>query len=158
MEGKPGGGDEEQKLYIASICGPKVRQNEDISNADLEENFGRYGEVVGVFQEREMDGGMKKGSGYIEFSDEDPMHWAVMVGVHKVQTAVLKVESGLRWWQQEEVRIKRQQQKQAGPHKQGTLGEQPPKGPKSALKGEQGPPGEGAFKSKSVPEKNTQSA
>ena len=51
---------------------------------------------------------------------------------------------------QEEVRIKREQQKQAGPQRQGTSDDQPPKGPKPALKGEQGHQGAGAFKSKSV--------
>ena len=54
---------------------------------------------------------MNKGSGYIEFSDEDPVDRAVLVGVHNVQTAVLKMERGLSWWQQEEVRKKREQQK-----------------------------------------------
>ena len=44
-----------KKRYLASIHGPKVGRNEDISNPDLEEYFGRYGEMVGVFQEREMD-------------------------------------------------------------------------------------------------------
>ena len=62
-----------KRLYIASIHGPNVGRNEDISDAVLEEYFGKYGKVVGVSQEREMGGGNKKGSGYIEFSDEDPL-------------------------------------------------------------------------------------
>ena len=45
-------------------------------------------------RETEIDGGKKKGSGYIEFSDEDPVDRAVLVGVHNVQKAVLEVESG----------------------------------------------------------------
>ena len=42
-----------------------------------------------------MYGGKKKGSGYIEFSDEDPVDQSVLVGVHNIQTAVLKIERGL---------------------------------------------------------------
>ena len=95
-----------KKLYIASIHGPQVVRNKDISDADVEEYFSSYGEVVGVSQERERDGGKKKGSQYVKFSDEDPVDQAVLVGVHNVQTAVLKVERSLSWWQQEEVRIK----------------------------------------------------
>ena len=85
-----------KKLYIARIHGPQDGQKEDITDADLEEYFGRYGEIMGVSRETEIDGGKKKGSGYIEFSDEDPVDRAVLVGVHNVQTAVLKVEGGSR--------------------------------------------------------------
>ena len=77
-----------------------------MSQTQIEEYFSRYGEMVGVSQEREIDGGKKNGSGYIKFSDEDPVDRAILVGVHNIQTAVLKVERGLSWWQQEEVRIK----------------------------------------------------
>ena len=56
-----------KKLCITRVHGPKFGPNEDTSDADLEEYFSKYGKVVGVSQERE------KGSGYIEFSDEDPL-------------------------------------------------------------------------------------
>ena len=62
-----------KRLYIASIHGPQVRRKEDISDADIKNYFSRYGDVVGVSQERKRDGGKKKGSGYVEFSDEDPV-------------------------------------------------------------------------------------
>ena len=52
-----------KKLYIASIHGPQVGRNKDILDVDIEEYFRRYGEVVGVSQESERDGGKKKGSG-----------------------------------------------------------------------------------------------
>ena len=110
-------------------------------------------------QEREMDGRMKKGSGYIEFSDEDPMDRAVLVGVHNVQTAMLKVERGLSWWQQEEVRIKREQQKQAGPHNQGTSGDPShPRGPSPPSKRSRGLQERGRSRVRASPSKNTQSA
>ena len=60
--------------------------------------------MTGVSQERKTDGERKKGSDYIKFRDEDPVDRAVLVGVHNVQTAVLKVERGLSGWQQEEAR------------------------------------------------------
>ena len=72
-------------LYIARIHGPQVGRKEDISDADLEEYFSRYGKVTRVSQERETDGGEKKGSGYIEFSNENPVDRAVLVGVHNVR-------------------------------------------------------------------------
>ena len=50
-----------------------------------------------------------------------------MVGVHNIKTAVLKVERGLSWAQQEEVRIKQEQQKQACTQEQRTSDDQPPK-------------------------------
>ena len=84
-----------KKLYIASIYGPQVGRKEDISDADIKKYFSRYGEVVGVSQERERNGKKKKGSGYVEFSNEDPVDRAILVGVHNIQTAVLKVERGL---------------------------------------------------------------
>ena len=74
-------------LYITIIHGPQVGRKEDISDVDLEEYFSRYGKVTGVSQERKTDGGKKKGSGYIEFSDEDPVDRAVLVGVHNAKTA-----------------------------------------------------------------------
>ena len=36
-----------KKLYIARIHGPQDGQKEDITDADLEEYFGRYGEIMG---------------------------------------------------------------------------------------------------------------
>ena len=141
-----------KKLYIARIYGPQVGRKEDVSEADLEEYFSRYGEVIGVSQEKEIDGGKKKGSGYIEFSDEDPVDRAVLVGVHNVQKAVLEVERGLSRRQQEEVRIKQEQQKTTGTQGKETSENQPPKEPRPAVKGEQGNTGVKAFKSKGVPE------
>ena len=54
---------------------------------------------------------------------------AVLVGVHNIKMSILKVERSLSWRQQEEVRLKREQQKQAGAQRQGTADDQPPKGP-----------------------------
>ena len=62
-----------KKLYIAGLRGSKSGLNEDTTDADLEEYFGKFGKVVSVSQKREMGGGKKKGFGYIEFSDEDPL-------------------------------------------------------------------------------------
>ena len=139
-----------KKLYIARIHEPQGGLKEDISDADLEEYFSRYGEVIGVSQEKEIDGGKKKGSGYIEFSDEDPVDRAVLVGVHNVQKAVLEVERGLSRRQQEEVRIKQEQQKTPGTQGKETSENQPPKVPRPAVRGEQEPTGIGAFNSKGV--------
>ena len=91
-----------------------------------------------------------RGSGYIEFSDEDPVDGAVLVGVHNIKSAVLKVERDLSWTQQKEVRIKREQQKQAGPQKLETPEDQPPKGHGPTLIREQEHPGAEALKNKSV--------
>ena len=84
--------------------------NKDISNSDLEDYFGQNGTVISVSQERE------KGSGYIEFGDEDPVDRAVLVGVHNIKTAVLEV---IRV-QKEEIRRKCEQQKPTGDQRQGS--------------------------------------
>ena len=85
---------------------------------------------------------------YVKFSDEDPVDRAVLVGVHNIKTAVLKVERSLSWRQQEEVRLKREQQKQVGAKRQGTADDQPPKGNDPVLRREQGNQGAWALKSK----------
>ena len=120
VEEQPGGEDEEQETLHCKHSRAQVVRNKDISDADVEEYFSSYGEVVGVSQERERDGGKKKGSQYVKFSDEDPVDQAVLVGVQNVQTAVLKVERSLSWWHQEEVRIKQEQQKTTGTQRQET--------------------------------------
>ena len=119
MEGKgnPEAEMRSKKLYITSIHGPKLGLNKDTSDSDLEEYFGKYSKVVGVSQEREMGSGNKKGSGYIEFSDEDPVDRAVLVGVQNIKTAVLKVKRVLNRRLQQEVRMK---QEHAGIQRQGT--------------------------------------
>ena len=68
-----------------------------------------------------------RGSGYIEFSDEDPVDRAVLVGVHNIKSTVFKVERDLSWTQQEEVRIWREQQKPAGPKSRGPQRTSPPR-------------------------------
>ena len=61
-----------------------------ITNADLEEYFSRCWEIIGVSREKEK----KKGSIYIEFSNEDPVDPVVLVGVQNVKKALLEVERG----------------------------------------------------------------
>ena len=67
-------------------------------------------------QERETNSGKKKGSGYIEFSDKDPVDRAVLIGFHNIMSTLFKMERDLSRTQQE-VRIRREQQKLAGPQK-----------------------------------------
>ena len=97
-----------KKLYITSIHGPNFGLNKDTSNSDLEEYFSKYGQVVCASQEREMGSRNKKGSGYIDFSDEDPVDRAVLMGVHYIKTAVLKAKRVLSRRQQQEVRRKQE--------------------------------------------------
>ena len=106
--------------------------------------------MVGESQERETNGGKKKGSGYIEFSDEDPVDRAVLVGVPNIKSTVFKVERDLSWTQQEEVRIRREQQKPAGPQKQRTPEDQPPKGHGPTHRRKQEHPGAEVFKNTGV--------
>ena len=93
-----------KKLCFARVHGPQFGPHKDTSNSDLEDYFSKYGTVISVSQERE------KGSGYIEFGDNDPVDWAVLVGLHYVKTAMLEV---IRV-QQEEIRRKCEQQKPTG--------------------------------------------
>ena len=141
-----------KKLYIAGLHGPKSGLNEDTSDSDLEEYFGKYGKVVGVSQKRERGSGKKKGFGYIEFSDEDPVDRAVLVEIYNIKTAVFEVKRGLSRGQQEEAKMKREQQEQTGGQTQGASAGRSPEALDPALDLEQGPPGAGALKSKSFQE------
>ena len=133
----PGARMRSKKVYIARVHGPQDGQKEDITDADLEEYYSRHGDINGVFQEKETDGGKKKGSVYIEFSDEDPVDRAVLVGVHNVKKAVIEVERGLSGGQQEEVRSKQEQQKKTGTQGKETPENHPPTEQRPAVRGEQ---------------------
>ena len=106
-----------KKLYITGLRGPKSGLNENISDADLKEYFGQFGEVLSVSQKLhsatapQMDPskvGKKTGYGYIEFADEDPVDKLVLIGVIQLKGAVLEARRGLTREQQEEVKSKQQ--------------------------------------------------
>ena len=58
-----------------------------------------------------------KGSGYMEFDDEDPVDWATLVGIHHIKTVVIKVSRV----PQEDIRKKYEQHKPMEDPRQGTL-------------------------------------
>ena len=86
---------------------------------------------------------MEKGSGYIEFGDEDPVDQAMLVGVHHVKTAVLEVFRA----QREGIRRKREQQKLTRDQRQGAPGDGTLETPDPVFDGNQGHPGRGSFRS-----------
>ena len=103
-----------KKIYIAGLHGPKSGLHEGISDEDLRQFFGQYGEVTNVDQKSDKNTKKKTGYGYIEFSDTDPVDKLVLVGVVEVGEAVLEVKKGLSREQQEEVRMKKEEGKGAG--------------------------------------------
>ena len=56
-----------------------------ISDEDLKEYFGQYGNVTEVLQLFHRDTDRKKGVGFITFDDEDPVDKIVLIGAHIIK-------------------------------------------------------------------------
>ena len=101
----------------------------------MEDYFGKYGTVIRVSQVKD------KGSGYIEFDDEDPGDRATLVGIHHLETVMIKV---IRV-PQEDIRKKYEQQKQLEDPRQGTLEGRTVGIPDTSPEEKKEQPGKGSF-------------
>jgi len=77
-----------KKLYIGKL-------NDEISDDDLKEYFGQFGEIRSVDQLKWNETGKKRGFGFIEFNDTDPVDKIVLLGNHSVNDIKLEVKKAL---------------------------------------------------------------
>jgi len=80
-----------KKIYF----GGASKEQEDLSDKDLEDYFGKFGVVTKVDQKIWEDSKKKRGYGYIEFDDEDTVDKIVLLGVHVVKGVRLETKKGL---------------------------------------------------------------
>ena len=66
-----------------------------ISDEDLKEYFGQYGNVTEVLQLFHRDTERKKGVGFVTFDDEDPVDKIVLVGAHIIKGRALEAQKAI---------------------------------------------------------------
>ena len=69
--------------------------NDSISDEDLKEYFGQYGNVTEVLQLFHKDTDRKKGVGFVTFDDEDPVDKIVLVGAHIIKGRALEAQKAI---------------------------------------------------------------
>ena len=77
-----------KKIFIGGL-------NDEVTDADLETYFGSYGRVLNVEQMKWNDTGKKRGFGFVEFDDFDPVDKICLVGRHSVMGRRLEVKKAL---------------------------------------------------------------
>ena len=66
-----------------------------ISDDDLKEYFGQYGNVTEVLQLYHKDTERKKGVGFVTFDDEDPVDKIVLIGAHIIKGRALEAQKAI---------------------------------------------------------------
>jgi len=89
-----------KRLYIGGCSdargsGSASGLAESTSDTDLERYFGQFGRVLSVSQKVWQDSGKKRGYGYVEFDDEDPVDKIVLLRIHNVGDSRLECKKGL---------------------------------------------------------------
>jgi len=77
-----------KKLFIGGL-------SDEMEDDDLRSYFGEYGNVINVEQLKFNDTGKKRGFGFIEFDDYDPVDKIVLVGKHNFKGRRLEVKKAL---------------------------------------------------------------
>ncbi|XP_032515987.2 heterogeneous nuclear ribonucleoprotein A1-like [Danaus plexippus] len=77
-----------KKLFIGGI-------KQDIEEEDLREYFSKFGEIISVSLVTEKDTGKKRGFGFIEFDDYDPVDRICLQPSHKVKGRRLDVKKAI---------------------------------------------------------------
>ena len=66
-----------------------------ISDNDLKDYFGQFGQITNVQQLYHKDTGCKKGVGFITFDDEDSVDKIVLIGAHIIKGRALEAQKSL---------------------------------------------------------------
>jgi len=77
-----------KKLFVGGL-------SDEMDDDDLRMYFGEYGNVINVEQLKFNDTGKKRGFGFIEFDDYDPVDKIVLVGKHNFKGRKLEVKKAL---------------------------------------------------------------
>lgn len=87
--GRGGGGSgQEQKCQKIFVGGLK----DGIEDEDLKEYFSKFGNVVKVEQMMEKSTGRKRGFGFVEYDDYDPVDKAILAGRHRIKDFRLDIQ------------------------------------------------------------------
>eukprot|EP00090_Calanus_glacialis_P013056 TRINITY_DN21669_c0_g1_i2.p1 TRINITY_DN21669_c0_g1~~TRINITY_DN21669_c0_g1_i2.p1 ORF type:complete len:1156 (-),score=367.81 TRINITY_DN21669_c0_g1_i2:274-3741(-) len=106
LVGKPESQVSTTKIFIGP---PEVRAkghsglSEEITDEDLTEYFGQFGNLVKVQQMRWEDSGKKRGYGYVEFTDEDSVDKAVLVRSHFIRGREIEAKKALTRQQMKDI-------------------------------------------------------
>merc|ERR1719394_794089 len=76
------------KLFVGGI-------KEEIEEEDMKEFFSAYGTITDIVRMKDKDTGKKKGFGFVEFNDYDPVDKLVLTAPHKINGYKIDVKKAL---------------------------------------------------------------
>eukprot|EP00088_Acartia_fossae_P063213 TRINITY_DN7688_c0_g1_i1.p1 TRINITY_DN7688_c0_g1~~TRINITY_DN7688_c0_g1_i1.p1 ORF type:complete len:350 (+),score=116.94 TRINITY_DN7688_c0_g1_i1:44-1051(+) len=77
-----------QKLFIGGI-------KEEIEEEDMREFFSQYGNITDIVRMKDKETGRKKGFGFVEFDDYDPVDKIVLTGPHSIKGYKIDVQKAM---------------------------------------------------------------
>lgn len=77
-----------QKLFVGGI-------KEEIEEEDMKEFFAEYGTITDIVRMKDKETGRKKGFGFVEFNDYDPVDKLVLTAPHSIKGYKIDVKKAL---------------------------------------------------------------